>query len=169
MTFKSNMSSAAVLALSMTASAVAAPPTAMSPEAAFVQKAGQGGMAEVELSNLAATNSSSSDVKKFATSMVAAHTDNNAKLATIARGEGLDVPNSLDAAHAALKAKLATSKGADFDRQYADAMRADHTAMLKLLDDNAKAISDPKLKAFIGETRPVVAEHLKMAKNLSGG
>ena len=123
----------------------------------------------MELSKLAAANSSSNGVKKFAASMVKAHTENNAKLASIARSEGLDVPKSLDAEHAALKAKLSTLKGADFDRQYEDAMRADHTAILKLLDDNATAISDSKLKAFIGDTRPVVAEHLKMAQALSGG
>lgn len=176
MKFKSNVSLAAAAALTLSSFAFAAPPMsggAMSgagtPEAAFVQKAAQGGMAEVELSKLAARNSSSSDVKSFANSMVEAHTANNAKLMQIAHSEGLDVPTTLDADHVAMKAKLASLKGAAFDRQYADAMRTDHTAMLALLDDNQKTLTDPKLKGYIGETRPAVAEHLKMAKALPAG
>jgi len=164
---KSSLSLVAAAMLAMTGPALATPSNEAS--AAFVQKAARGGLAEVELSKLAATRSSSEDVKRFATKMVEAHTENNAKLATIAKAEGLNVPSSLDAEHAALKSKLFTLNGAEFDRQYGDAMRADHTAMLKLLDDNAETLGDPRLKAFISDTRPVVAEHLEMAKNLSGG
>jgi len=139
----------------------------MTSKAEFVQKAAQGGMAEVELSRLAATRSASQDVKKFAARMVSEHTKNNADLAQIARSEGLTVPAQLDADHLALKEKLANAKGADFDRLYVQTMRGDHTDMLHLLD-GAKDIDDAKLKDYVASTRPVVAAHLKMANELTG-
>lgn len=141
---------------------------AMSPKATFVHKAAQGGIAEVELSKLAATQGASNEVKKFAAKMIDAHTANNQKLTDIAQGEGIAVPAETDVDHLTLKTKLSASKGAEFDRVYVQAMRRDHTDMLNLLD-GAKSLGDPKLEAFAKETRPVVADHLKMANALTGG
>ena len=59
------------------------------PDATFVTKAAQGGMAEVELSKVAEKNAKSGDVKTFATKMVQDHTANNNELATIAAPQRL--------------------------------------------------------------------------------
>jgi putative membrane protein len=139
----------------------------MTPETVFVQKAAQGGIAEVELSKLAATNGASDSVKQFAAQMVQAHTDNNAKLSKIAQSEGIAVPTETDADHIALRNQLSAAKGADFDRIYVQAMRRDHTDMLHLLE-SADSLTDPTLKTFVAQTKPVVAHHLKMANELSG-
>ena len=68
-------------------------------DATFVQKAGEGGMAEVELSKVAESNAKSADVKKFATQMVHDHSANNKELATIAAKENIrcrsrSIPNT---------------------------------------------------------------------------
>ncbi len=137
-----------------------------SPDATFVQKAGQGGMAEVELSKVAESKANSAAVKKFAAQMVHDHTANNKELATIAAKENIQVPKSLDADHAALRDKLKTLSGADFDREYVDAMRGDHTKMLDLLKSSESTVSTEDLRTFIKKTEPVVEHHLSMAKNL---
>ena len=135
-------------------------------DATFVQKAGEGGMAEVELSKVAESNAKSADVKKFATQMVHDHTANNKELATIAAKENISVPKTLDAEHAALRDKLKAEKGADFDKAYMDAMRSDHQKMLDLLKSSESTVSTDDLRTFIKKTEPVVEHHLSMAKDI---
>ena len=98
---------------------------AESPDAAFVQKAGHGGLAEVELSKLAVGSATSPQVKQFAEKMVQAHTENNQQLALIAAHENIALPKELDGEHAQLRDKLAAQHRADFDRSYVAAMRGD--------------------------------------------
>jgi putative membrane protein len=137
-----------------------------SSDATFVQKAGEGGMAEVELSKLAETNAKSPAVKKFAKQMVHDHTANNKELATIAAHENIPVPTSLDRDHAALRDKLQGMQGDDFDRAYVDAMRSDHQKMDDLLKSSQSTVSTEELRTFIKKTEPVVEHHLSMAQNL---
>jgi putative membrane protein len=135
-------------------------------DATFVQKAGEGGMAEVELSKIAESKAQSADVKKFAAQMVKDHTANNKELSTIAAKENIEVPKSLDADHAALRDKLKSTKGADFDREYVEAMRSDHQKMADLLKSSESTVSTDDLRSFIKKTEPVVEHHLSMAQNL---
>jgi len=137
-----------------------------SADATFVQKAGEGGMAEVELSKIAESNAKSADVKKFAAQMVHDHTANNKDLAAIAAKENIQVPKSLDAEHVALRDKLKAMKGADFDREYVDAMRNDHKKMDELLKSSESTVTSEDLRTFIKKTDPVVEHHLSMAQNL---
>jgi putative membrane protein len=135
-------------------------------DATFVEKAGAGGMAEVELSNIAESNAKSPEVKKFAMQMVHDHTANNKNLATIAAKENISLPKTLDAEHAALRDKLKAETGADFDRDYVAAMRSDHQNMLDLLKSSESTVSTEELRTFIKKTQPVVEHHLSMAQNL---
>jgi putative membrane protein len=88
------------------------------------------------------------------------------ELTTIAAHENIAAPNALDSDHAALRDKLQTSKGADFDRTYVDAMRSDHQKMLDLLKSSQATVSTEELRTFIKTTEPVVAHHLSMAQSL---
>jgi putative membrane protein len=135
-------------------------------DATFVQKAAEGGMAEVELSKVAESNAKGADVKKFATQMVHDHSANNKELATIAAKENIQVPKSLDSEHAALRDKLKSMKGADFDEQYMDAMRKDHQTMVDLLKTSQSTVSSEDLRTYIKKTEPVVEHHLSMAKDI---
>jgi putative membrane protein len=135
-------------------------------DAMFVQKAGEGGMAEVELSKVAASKAQAADVKKFAAQMVKDHSANNKELASIAAKENIQVPKSLDSEHAALRDKLKTMKGADFDREYMDAMRTDHQKMVDLLKSSESTVSTDDLRTFIKKTEPVVEHHLSMAQEI---
>ncbi|MGA9342416.1 MAG: DUF4142 domain-containing protein, partial [Rhodanobacteraceae bacterium] len=68
-----------------------------SPDAAtFVRKAAVGGMTEIKLSELAKQKTSDASVRQFADRMVTDHTEANAKLRTIAQGDNLTMPTSLD-------------------------------------------------------------------------
>jgi putative membrane protein len=135
-------------------------------DAAFIQKAGAGGMAEVELSKLAEQNAKSGDVKKFAEHMVRDHTSNNRELETIATKENVALPKDLDAEHAALRDKLASLKDEAFDKAYIDAMRDDHQKMDDLLKSSAGSVSSAELRTYIKKTEPAVEAHLREANKL---
>jgi putative membrane protein len=154
-------------ALYAQAPASSSPQTAAeSPNAAFVQQAGQGGLAEVELSKLAVTSAKSSEVRSFAEKMVHDHTENNKQLATIAAHENIRIPEAPDSEHAQLRDKLAAEHGTAFDRDYVDAMRADHQKMADLLKSSQATVNTEELRTFIKKTLPVVESHLRMAQDL---
>ena len=60
----------------------------------FAKEAAMGGMAEVELGNLAQQNAQNDEVKQFGSRMVQDHSDANQQLMPILAGEGLTVPSS---------------------------------------------------------------------------
>lgn len=136
-------------------------------DAAFVQQAAKGGMAEVELSKIASTSASSPDVRRFADHMVTDHTKNNQELATIAAHENIAVPKELDGEHARLRDELSTMKGPDLDLAYITAMRNDHQKMADLLKTSQATVSTDEMRTFIKTTLPVVQDHLRMAQQIN--
>ena len=62
----------------------------------FMEKAAQGGMAEVELGKLATQKASASEVKQFGQRMVDDHSKANDQLKQIATSKGVNLPTDLD-------------------------------------------------------------------------
>ena len=82
----------------------------------FVKEAAQGGMAEVELGQLAVQKASNQDVKKFGQRMVDDHGKANDKLKEIASIKGITLPASPDAKQKAMKERLSKLSGEQFDK-----------------------------------------------------
>ncbi len=72
----------------------------------FMDKAAQGGMAEVELGQLAQQNGQSAEVKSFGKRMVDDHSKANDQLKDTAQKLGIALPSQLNATDNATKAKL---------------------------------------------------------------
>ena len=134
--------------------------------ASFVKTAALDGMTEVELGKLAASKSSTSDVKKFAQKMVQDHEQANQRLTAIARSKGLPVPTKLDAKHEAMVKELSTKSGAAFDSAYASHMAKAHTKAVALFEAASQS-SDPDLAAFAKQTLPTLQQHEQLANNLN--
>jgi putative membrane protein len=134
--------------------------------ATFVKTAALDGMTEVELGKLAASKSSTSDVKRFAQKMVQDHEQANQQLTAIARSKGLPVPTKLDANHEAMVKELSSKSGAAFDSAYASHMAKAHTKAVALFEAASQS-SDPDLAAFAKKTLPTVQEHEQLANNLN--
>jgi putative membrane protein len=134
----------------------------------FASQAAIIGKAEIELGQLAAQNSQDDDVRKFAQQMVKDHKAADAKLKKIATQENLQLPQSLDAEHEALKQKLSGLKGEAFDREYAKAMAKGHDKAVALFEAASQASQMPaELKEFAASTLPTLKEHDEMAHSLS--
>ena len=68
-------------------------------EKKFATEAAQGGVAEVEMGQLALQKATSPEVKQFAQRMVSDHTQANQELMQLAKSEGMDLPSQVDAKH----------------------------------------------------------------------
>jgi putative membrane protein len=134
--------------------------------ATFVKTAALDGMTEVELGKLAASKSSTSDVKKFAQKMVQDHAQANQQLTAIARSKGLAVPTKLDAKHEAMVKELSSKSGAAFDSAYASHMAKAHTKAVALFEAASQS-SDSDLAAFAKKTLPTLQQHEQLANNLN--
>lgn len=136
---------------------------------AFVTQAAQGGMAEVELGNVAHAEGSSAMVKQFGKRMATDHAKAGTALSAAAAAAGLTVPTSPSAKQDAIVSRMKDKKGARFDKAYANAMIKDHRDTVALFEREAKTGSNAKLKAFAQDTLPTLNDHLKMAEDLKSG
>jgi len=131
---------------------------------AFVEKAAQGGQAEVELGQLATQKGQSDQVKKFGQKMVDDHSKANDQLKQVASQEGVTLPSGLDAKDQATKDRLSKLSGAQFDKAYMKDMVEDHKKDVAEFQKEANSGKDPAVKNFAQQTLPVLQQHLQMAQ-----
>lgn len=92
----------------------------------FIQHMMADGDAEVQLGKMAEQRASSPAVKRFAAMMVADHTKAGASLKKIAAEYNVQPDPSKQDDHKSTMDKLSKLRGADFDREYMNAMVDDH-------------------------------------------
>jgi len=135
----------------------------------FANKAGMGGMAEIQLSKLAQQKSTNKKIKDFADMMVTDHTKAADTLSAIAKAKNITLPASLDADHQKKYDDLSKMSGADFDKGYVKIMVSDHQDAVNLFQDEAKNGTDPQLKAFAGKVEPIIQMHLDAINKINSG
>jgi putative membrane protein len=133
----------------------------------FAKEAAMGGMAEVELGNVAQTNAQNDEVKQFGTRMVRDHSAANQQLTTILADKDVTVPTQLDEKHRKTLDKLSKMRGAEFDRAYMHEMVEDHDKDVKKFRQEAEHGKDADLKAFAQKTLPVLEQHQKLAHEIN--
>jgi putative membrane protein len=153
------LASAAVLPLAVFA--------ASNPDSSFYKKAAEGGIAEVELGNLAQQKASNPSAKEFGTMMVTDHTAANEKLKAIAATKGIDLPTSPSVGQLAAEGKLKLLSGETFDKSYIKEMIDDHKEDIKEFEKEATSGHDPDAKAFAAATLPTLKLHLKKIESIA--
>ncbi len=138
-----------------------------SPDAKFYKSAAEGGIAEVELGNLAQQKSNNPGVKEFGAMMVKDHTAANEKLKSIAATKNISLPTSAGLGQMATKAKLEVLSGETFDKSYIKGMIKDHEEDIALFKKEAQAGRDPDAKAFAQAALPTLRAHLKRIKSIA--
>jgi putative membrane protein len=133
----------------------------------FLKKAAQGGMAEVELGQLAVQKASSDQVKQFGQRMVDDHSKANDQLKQLAQQEHVKLPTQPSAKDKATKAKLENLSGKEFDEAYMSDMLKDHKKDVAEFERESKNAKDPAVKDFAEQTLPTLREHLKQAQQIS--
>jgi putative membrane protein len=134
----------------------------------FVEQAGTGGLAEVEMGEIGAQKAKNGQVKAFAKRMVADHTKANEELLSAIKGKGLQVPSSRTDMHKATVEKFQQQEaGKNFDRDYVDQMVEDHKAAVELFEtaaDDEKL--DIELRSYAKRILPTLRDHLKQAQTI---
>jgi putative membrane protein len=135
----------------------------------FMKEAAEGGLAEVELGNLAAQKASGGEVKKFGERMVQDHTKANDQLKQIASNKGVKLPSEPSHAQMAEKKRLEKLSGTQFDQAYMNAMLKDHKKDVADFQKESQSGKDPDLKNFASQTLPSLQDHLKQEQRVAPG
>src|ERR1700722_10381967 len=133
----------------------------------FLQKASEGGMAEVQLGQLAAEKGNSGEVKQFGQKMVEDHTRLNDQMKPIADTLGVNAPKHLNKADQAEYEKLSGLSGDAFDQEYITDMVMDHRKDLHEFRREETATSNPDLKQAVGQAEQVISQHLSMIQGIA--
>jgi putative membrane protein len=154
---------------SSTRSSGAAPASAAisSGDRKFITEAAAGGLAEVQLGQLATEKASSADVKQFGRRMVDDHGKANQQLADIARQKNVAIPAELTGKHKQEYDRLARLSGDQFDRAYMRLMVEDHEKDVNEFRKQSRSARDPELKNFASQNLPTLEDHLRMARQHS--
>jgi|HubBroStandDraft_6_1064221.scaffolds.fasta_scaffold474058_2 putative membrane protein len=132
----------------------------------FMREADLGGMAEVQLGQIAKDRATDPAVKQFAEKMVNDHTQANQQLSQLASQKGATLPTEIPASERRETDHLLKLSGPEFDRAYMKHMVSDHKTDVKAFEHAAKKSSDPDVQAWAAKTLPTLQEHLQMAKQV---
>jgi putative membrane protein len=133
----------------------------------FVRHAEEGGLAMVQMGQMATLKASNDDVKKFGQTMIDDHTKLNSDLAPIADSLGVEPPTKLNKADQDEYNKLNGLSGSDFDKEYLSFMLKDHRKDLHDFRVIDKTTPDPDLKDTVDNGIKVIALHLYLVNKLA--
>lgn len=137
-----------------------------SPDMKFAMMAAQGGVAEVQLGQLAAQKGNRPEVKAFGQQMVDDHSKANDQLKSVAQAENITLPTTMNAKDQAEYNKLQGLSGDAFDREYVKDMVKDHEMDVKDFQKEADKGADPQIKNFASQTLPILQQHLSKIKSI---
>jgi len=133
----------------------------------FLKRAAAGGLAEVELGQLAVQKASNEQIKQFGKRMIDDHSKANEELKNIAAQEHVTLPSKPDMKDRATRDQLEKLSGAEFDQAYMSDMLKDHKKDLAEFERASKTAKNPAVKSFAEQTLPVLREHLNQAEQIA--
>ena len=133
----------------------------------FIEEAAQGGMAEVQLGQLATQKAQSDQVKQFGQKMVDDHSKMLQDLRTLAKKKNVALPQDPDMKDMAQMKLMERKSGAEFDKDFMEHMVKDHEKDLKDVQNIAAKAKDPEFKAAVQKAHAKIQEHLQLAQRIS--
>ena len=132
---------------------------------AFLARATQSGLAEVELARLAEQTAGSPSVREFARRMATDHEQMSRSLQALAEGGG-SAADHIDAGQRAVRDGLARLSGAAFDIEYLRQQVQAHQRLAILLQYVIGSGTDPQVRRVASDSLPKVFTHLAVAQQL---
>jgi len=128
---------------------------------------------EIHAGTMAQRRGRTEAMKRYGSTLQHDHATADEHLKGYARAHDIDmdtappigVSSQLDQARHELD-NLQQLGGAAFDREFADLMVQDHQKAVEFVDRAATEVTDPRLKAMLGEIEPNLREHEQIAQNL---
>jgi putative membrane protein len=98
--------------------------------------------------------------------MIEDHGPANQRLIGLAKADGIAVPQELDGEQKAMRDRLESLTGAEFDLAYLQGQVVEHQKAVQLVEYEIGSGQDVELKNFAAEILPAVLQHLRSAQDL---
>jgi putative membrane protein len=136
----------------------------------WVRDIGRASAAEIELGKIAEERGANAQVKQFGQMMVRDHTMGANELKQVVAGK-LEVPEEMDEKHRDLAQRLRGLQGAEFDREYMNAMVEGHEEVKDMIESRANEAANNEpienaVNQWAAKTLPKVEQHLQHAVEL---
>jgi putative membrane protein len=137
-------------------------------DADFLVNAASGSMMEVELGQLAQTNSRTQRVKAFGAMMVRDHGKGGGKLKALASARNVTLPDAVSNQQQKEIDDLKKKKGNEFDKAYIRLMVSDHKDDIREFEKQAGKGTDSLIRTFASSGLEMLRRHLDSANSLVG-
>jgi putative membrane protein len=134
---------------------------------AFVKKALEGNIAEVQMGQLALQKSSDDQVKQFAQRMVDDHGKMLDQLKPAAQAMGVKVPDGPSKGAMKNMDKMKGLSGDAFDQAYIKDMVKDHKKDSSEFKQEAQNTQNPQLKQLVTEASQTIDSHLQQIQQIA--
>ena len=135
-------------------------------DADFLVNAASVAMLEVQLGQLAQTNSHEQRVKNFGAMMVKDHKQAGEKLKALAAAKNITLPDSISNRQQKDKEQLRKKKGDAFDEAYINMMASDHKKNIDEFEKEATGGTNPDIKTLASESLRMLHIHFDSAINI---
>ena len=135
-------------------------------ERGFMEEFAKGNRTEIEVSRLAADRAANPDVRQFAQTLVEDHTKAGEALQRLAGSHNVTLGAEATEIDQDLYDRLSKLTGAEFDREFIEAMIDKHENGLNTLQDKADDAEHAGLKQWATGTASTVRQHLARAKEI---
>ena len=130
---------------------------------------------EIAMGTMAERKGQASSVRNYGREMRQAHEASDKKVTSLAHKEGIQLVattpmnaeerRQIEADRRAHQ-DLTAAHGADFDRQYMQAMDQGHASVARILTQARANLHDGRAHALVSQTIPVVQHHQRMAEDV---
>jgi putative membrane protein len=134
---------------------------------AFVKKAMEGNLAEIQLGQLALQKSSDDQVKQFAQRMVDDHGKMQDQMKPAAEQMGVKVPDGPSKSQMKSMEKMKALSGDAFDQAYIKDMVKDHKKDDSEFKQEAQSTQNPQLKQMVMQSDQIIESHLQQAEQIA--
>jgi putative membrane protein len=132
----------------------------------FLQQAAAFSLHQIDLGNLAQTNSTNPDVQAFGAKLVEDNTASFQSATDLANSLGVAVPTAESKVDRRTDQKLARLSGSNFDAAFVDEVIRDHTGEIQTFENQAIRSGNADVRAFARGELPVLMDDLVTALEL---
>jgi putative membrane protein len=132
----------------------------------FARNACESSAAEIEMSQLAAANTKTKEVRSFARKLATDHERAEKELSALFTRKQIPAENELNMNYQTSLDELARLKGGNFDQAFKDDVIRTHENAIAAFEKEASEGTDPDLRAFAQKRLPELQRHLQVARNL---
>ena len=132
----------------------------------FIEDQLADGHAEVQLGQLVQQRAMRPEVKEFGQMIVRDHEKAGAELKQIASKHNVQIGEGEKNEHNDLHERLSKLKGAEFDREYIEAMVEEHEEAVNEVERQAENADNPEIRQWAQKTLPTLRQHLERAQQI---